>query len=129
MIGIFKNMWKVEGMDYQNNPTGKQSVFRLVYGKQLIGTLSYLDGIWEFKYSDEFKANASFQPIMDFPDKEKSYTNEELWPFFATRIPSLNQPYQIKKIEKANISKNDPVELLKLFGNETITNPFRLVSV
>jgi HipA-like protein len=65
---------------------------------------------------------------MDFPVKEKKYTNEELWPFFATRIPSLNQPYQIKKIENAKISKNDSVGLLKLFGAETITNPFRLVA-
>ncbi|MBK5203667.1 MAG: HipA N-terminal domain-containing protein [Prolixibacteraceae bacterium] len=128
MIGILKKIWKVEGMDFKDNPADSQGVFRLVYGKQLIGVLTYSNGVWSFEYSSEFKRNSFAQPIMDFPVKEKKYTNEQLWPFFATRIPSLNQPYQIKKIEQANISKNDSVGLLKLFGTETITNPFRLVA-
>lgn len=128
MMGFLKKIWKVEGMDFKDNPTDSQGVFRLVYGKQLIGELTYSKGVWNFEYSSEFKRNSVAQPIMDFPDKEKKYTNEQLWPFFATRIPSLNQPYQIKKIEKAKISKNDSVGLLKLFGAETITNPFRLVA-
>jgi hypothetical protein len=65
------------------------------------------------------KCNAG---IIDFPNVDKVYTNEVLWPFFAARIPSINQPYQVKKIEKAKINRNDPVALLKLFGLETITN-------
>jgi hypothetical protein len=66
---------------------------------------------------------------MDFPDPEKVYINEQLWPFFASRIPSLNHPFQLKMIRKANISKDDSVGLLRLFGNETITNPFRLLAI
>ncbi len=128
MIGVLKKIWKVEGMDYKDNPTDSQGFFRLLYCKQLIGELTYSNGKWSFEYSTDFINNRFAQPIIDFPDKNKKYTNEELWPFFATRIPSLNQPYQIKKIEKANISKNDSVGLLKLFGTETITNPFRLVA-
>jgi hypothetical protein len=68
-------------------------------------------------------------PITDFPDKQKIYTNQQLWPFFASRIPTLNQPYQLKKIERAKINKNDSVGLLKLFGSETITNPYRLFAL
>ena len=128
MIGVLKKIWKVEDMDFKDNPADSQGFFRLLYGKQLIGELTYSNGKWSFEYSSDFKSNRFAQPIIDLPDKEKKYTNEELWPFFATRIPSLNQPYQIKKIEKANISKNDSVGLLKLFGSETITNPFRLVA-
>ena len=129
MIGVLKKIWKVEGMDFKDNPAGAEGVFRLVYGKQLIGVLTYSDGVWKFEYSDDFRVNSFAQPIMDFPDKGKVYSNQQLWPFFATRIPSLNQPYQLKKIERANVNKNDSVGLLKLFGYETITNPYRLFAI
>jgi hypothetical protein len=66
---------------------------------------------------------------MDFPDKNKVYTNDQLWPFFASRIPSLNQSFQFKKIHKANVKQDDSVGLLRLFGNKTITNPFRLLAL
>ena len=75
----------------KDNPADSQGVFHLVNGKQLIGELTYSNGVWDFEYSSDFKRNSFAQPIMDFPDKEKKYTNEQLWPFFATRIPSLNQ--------------------------------------
>jgi HipA-like protein len=129
MIGVLRKIWKVEGMDFKDNPAGKQGSFSLVFGKQQIGTLVYSSGVWEFKYSAEYKNDPTSTPIIDFPDIEKSYTNQQLWPFFAARIPSLNQPYQIKKIERAKINKDDAVGLLKLFGNETITNPYRLLAI
>jgi HipA-like protein len=129
MIRRLKKIWKVDGMDFKDNPAGSEGVFHLVYGKQLIGMLTYFDGVWKFEYSDDFRNNATSMQIIDFPDMKKIYTNHQLWPFFATRIPSLNQPYQIKKIERANISKDDSVGLLKLFGSETITNPYRLFAI
>ncbi len=129
MIGLVKKLWKVEGMDFKDNPAEITGKFRLIHGKKLIGVLSYEKGKWKFEYSTEFKVKSSLVPITDFPDINKTYVSEELWPFFATRIPALNQPYQLKKIERANISKNDPVGLLKLFGSDTITNPYRLLSV
>ncbi|MCK4920707.1 MAG: HipA N-terminal domain-containing protein [Bacteroidales bacterium] len=124
---IKKILWKVEGMEYSDNPEEIVGVFHLMYGKQLVGDLSYKNKEWVFKYSKDFKNNPSVKPIIDFPDLKKKYSNNNLWPFFATRIPTLNQPYHLKKIRKANISKDNSVALLKLFGNETITNPFRLI--
>ena len=130
MIGKLKKiLWKVDGMEFIDNPAGAKGVFQLKYGKQLIGILSYDNNQWKFKYSDEFRNNQDLNPIIDFPDTDKVYTNEQLWPFFASRIPSLNQPFQFKKIQKANIKHDDSVGLLKLFGNETITNPFRLLAI
>lgn len=125
---IRKIFWKVDGMDFSDNPLGSKGVFHLKYGKLLIGILSYDTNTWTYKYSDEFKNN-SINPIMDFPNPEKVYYNEQLWPFFASRIPSLNQPFQFKKIAKAHININDSVALLRLFGNETITNPFQLLAI
>jgi HipA-like protein len=124
-----KILWKVDGMEFTDNPAGSKGAFQLIYGKQLIGMLSYENNQWTFKYSDEFRSNQVINPIIDFPDPERIYTNEQLWPFFASRIPSLNQSFQFKKIDKAKIKQDDSVGLLRLFGNETITNPFRLLAL
>lgn len=124
-----KILWKVDGMEFTDNPAGSKGAFQLKYGKQVIGVLSYENNQWTFKYSDEFRKNRVINLIIDFPDPDKVYTNEQLWPFFASRIPSLNQSFQFKKIDKANIKQDDSVGLLRLFGNETITNPFRLLAL
>lgn len=126
---IIKYLWKTDGMEYSSLPANTKGEFRLLYDKMLIGILSYEYGNWLFKYSDEFKNSKALKPIMDFPDVDKVYKHTELWPFFATRIPSLNQPFHFKKIKQANANKDDSVALLKLFGNETITNPFKLSPV
>jgi HipA-like protein len=124
-----KILWKVDGMEFTDNPAGSKGAFQLKYRKQVIGVLSYENNQWTFEYSDEFRKDQVINPIIDFPDPDKVYTNEQLWPFFASRIPSLNQSFQFKKIEKANIKRDDSVGLLRLFGNETITNPFRLLAL
>ena len=125
---VKKILWKVDGMDYSDNPIVSESIFHLKYGNLLIGILKYKDNLWTFQYSQEFKEQ-NIMPIIDFPDTEKTYSTEQLWPFFATRIPSINQAFQIERIKKANISKDDSVGLLRLFGNETITNPFQLFAI
>ena len=126
---VKKILWKVDGMEFTDNPAGSKGAFQLKYGKQLIGILSYENNQWTFKYSDEFRSNQVINPIIDFPDPGRIYTNERLWPFFASRIPTLNQSFQFKKIDKAKIKQDDSVGLLRLFGNETITNPFRLLAL
>ncbi len=113
-------------MEFTDNPSGEKGKFQLMYGTLLIGILTYENNFWSFNYSEELKQNRQMNPIIDFPDLNKVYTSEQLWPFFAARIPALNQPYQLRKIARARISKNDAVGLLKLFGKDTITNPFRL---
>jgi len=128
MIKKFKKiLWKVDGMDFSDNPASSKGLFHLKYGDSLIGILTYSNHQWNFSYSDDFKMKHEINPIIDFPNINKIYENDELWPFFATRIPTLNQPFQFKKIRKANIDKDDSVALLKLFGNESINNPFRLL--
>jgi HipA-like protein len=124
-----KKLWKVDGMEFTDNPAGSKGTFHLKYGKQLVGVLSYENNQWTFQYSNEFRENLDLNPIIDFPDPDKVYIDEQLWPFFASRIPSLNQPFQFKKIQKASIKQDDSVGLLKLFGSETINNPFRLFAL
>lgn len=126
---IKRLIWKVEGMDYNDSSAMENASFHLIYGKAIIGTLTYKQAQWTFEYDKIFEENSEAAPIMDFPDMKKTYTSKKLWPFFASRIPAINQPYQIRKITKANIDKKDPVALLRLFGKDTITNPFKLLVI
>jgi len=123
------NIWKVDGMDYNDNPTDTHATFHIVYEKQVIAVLNYNGNVWEFKYTQEFIQNPVTKPIADFPDVNRTYTSKKLWPFFASRIPSINQPFHLKKIRKANIREDDSIGLLKLFGRVTIANPFKLHAV
>jgi len=120
--------WKPEGQEDLNTNFNSNGEFNLFFDKILIGTLKFEKGMWTFSYSPEFQTS-KINAIIDFPDKNKNYQSEQLCPFFATRIPTLNQPYQFKKIEKAKAQKNDEVALLKIFGRSTITNPFQLLSI
>lgn len=102
--------------------------FRLIYGQLPLGVLSYQNSVWEWKYSDAFRAQERIVPLIEFPDVNRVYQTEELWPFFATRAPSLKRPDILQIIEREHIDKNDEVALLTRFGQRTITNPFELVA-
>jgi len=97
-----------------------------MYNTLLIGTLNLKEGIWTFAYSDEFKQQNKIKPLTDFPRVDKVYQNMVLYPFFLHRIPGLNQPKVKATIEKEKIDKTNEAELLKRFGQISITNPFLL---
>ena len=100
--------------------------FRLLFGRTTVGTLIFDSGKWKYHYSEEFKRKEDFRPIVQFPDKEKDYESDELWPFFAMRIPSPKQPAIQRIMAEENIDEADRVHLLKRFGKRTISNPFVL---
>lgn len=100
--------------------------FFLFLGDLLIGTLSVTDGKWKFEYSDEFKKHSEIRPLIEFPELNEVYEKEQLWQFFASRIPSMEQPDVEDVLENENIAEDDAVALLKRFGQRTITNPFEL---
>ena len=104
----------------------KKVRFFLKYGDLLVGTLSVEDGVWKFEYSDQFKQSKFLRPIVEFPDLDKIYESKELWQFFASRIPSPEQPEVGEILRREHISEDDSVSLLKRFGTRTISNPFQL---
>ena len=125
LINIF---WKPEGLEEIKTPKFKTVVFKLNYDDIIVGTLELKNGEWCFTYSNQFKNDDTLSAIIDFPDKNKSYKSEDLWPYFITRIPSLKQPYMKNLMAKKHIDSSDPVDLLKYFGKKTITSPFELVA-
>jgi len=106
----------------------KEATFQLNLDEMVVGILSFKDGNWMFKYSDEYKEN-SLSPISGFPAIDKIYRSEDLWPFFSSRIPSLARQNIQDKIKKKGINENDYLALLSFFGKRTITNPFELHNI
>ncbi|MCI0524091.1 MAG: HipA N-terminal domain-containing protein [Acidobacteria bacterium] len=107
-------------------PPGVRAKFLLKYGDLLVGTLSVQDGKWKFEYSDEFRRKDLLRPIVEFPDVNKTYESDELWQFFASRIPSPEQAEVEEILKRENIEEDDAVRLLQRFGKRTIANPFEL---
>ena len=107
-------------------PLDKKVRFILKYGDLLIGTLSVEGGAWKFEYSEQYKQSKAFRPLVEFPDVDRVYESKELWQFFASRIPSPEQPEVDEILKRERISEDDSVALLKRFGTRTISNPFHL---
>ncbi|MGH7844784.1 MAG: HipA N-terminal domain-containing protein [Candidatus Binatia bacterium] len=107
-------------------PLDKKVRFFLKYREISIGTLSVEDGLWKFEYSDQFKQSKVYRPIVEFPDVDKIYESKELWQFFASRIPSPEQPDVEEILKREHISEDDSVSLLKRFGMRTVSNPYQL---
>ena len=103
--------------------------FTVKYKDLIVGYLELQNREWLFLYSDEFKHQDHIAPLPDYPDVNKVYENDELWPFFLIRIPSLKQPKVQNIISKENIDPSSQVELLKRFGAKSISNPFELTYV
>lgn len=127
MLSVLKGLFK-EPIGLGGTKTKAQSHerFGLGYKELVIGSLLFKSGEWIFEYSEEFKNQNEIQPLIDFPDKNKTYRSEELWPFFLSRIPGLSQPAVKELLRKENIDEDDEAALLKRFGRTSISNPFTL---
>lgn len=110
-----------------NVPKNEEAKFNLTVDKIQIGTLYCKDGEWYFKYTNEFKDHSDeYNRITGFPDLNKTYKSETLWPFFQIRIPGLKQPAVQEIIKEEKIDQTNEAALLKRFGKKTITNPYEL---
>lgn len=109
-------------------PKDEEAKFILTVDKIRIGTLYCEKGEWYFKYADDFKNHSDeYNRIVGFPDLDKIYKSDSLWPFFQIRIPGLKQPAIQEIIKKEKIDQANEVALLKRFGEKTISNPYQLV--
>jgi HipA-like protein len=125
MLKTFVNkFWFPEENDQFHITENKDVNFQLYYNNEIIGNLSFMDGCWKFEYSDEFKLQNKILPLVNFPQKEKTYQSNTLWPFFASRIPGSAQLMASEKNQDTDLT-----HLLKKYGKRSITNPFVLQAV
>lgn len=118
---IFARLFWSENQQDMVLAADNDASFSINLGKLLVGTLLYSNQMWYFRYSDEFKRQNRILPLVNFPSKDKEYSARELWPFFASRIPSNAQ----LQIDKDKLQDNI-VTLLQRFGRKTVANPYEL---
>jgi HipA-like protein len=106
-------------------PVKVRSSIEVWFNTLHVGTLTRDEGLWHFCYSTAFKQQSEVAPITDFPDRDRDYTSKNLWPFFALRIPSINQPQVRDYLKEHNPSEE---MLLNRFGRSSASNPFTLAS-
>lgn len=120
------NNW-LEQDEKTHAPRDKEATFALKYEGLTVGILSLKGGTWRFHYTDEFRQREDLRSIVEFPNTDRTYESQELWPFFATRIPSTKQEAIQKITRREEIDITDEVQLLKRFGRQTIANPYQLL--
>lgn len=118
---------RAEGQEEIETPRDVDATFVLQYNDLTIGTLRLQKGIWRFAYSAEFRKQSEIQPLVSFPDTARVYESKDLWPFFMARIPGLSQPEVQETIRNEKLDEHNSVDLLKRFGERTISNPFVLL--
>lgn len=129
MIDAIKRAWsrlRAEDHSEMVTPADVTTTFVLQFEDLPVGFLTLANGIWQFSYSEEFKRQSEVKPLVDFPQLEKVYRNDHLWPFFLARIPSLSQPQVEETIRREGLDRNSSAALLRRFGERTISNPFVL---
>lgn len=119
------DLLKPDGHDELKTPNSSAE-FALLFEHLPVGLLSLENGIWSFRYTVEFKRQSRIKPLPEFPILDNVYHSKTLWPFFAFRIPGMNQPQAKDLAQKKGITEGNIVELLDLFGRKSINNPFEL---
>jgi HipA-like protein len=122
---LFKNEEQSEALEL-TTPKDAQAHFVLSYKNLPIGYLNHVNGIWKFYYSEDFKQQKKLDVLVDFPERAKIYESSYLWPFFAHRIPGIDQPNIKEIIKDEKLNPTNQIDLLRRFGKKTITNPFEL---
>jgi len=125
MKNLLSRLFGKEDHEFKIDQT-QPSRFLLKIEGLLVGILFTEGGLWKFRYSKEFRQQDKYRRLIGFSDLEKEYQSEDLWPFFKIRIPGLKQPMIQEILEKENIDKENEAQLLKRFGERTMTNPYVL---
>lgn len=90
-----------------------------------VGTLRMDGAEWIFSYSEAFRNQSKVAPIIDFPHVDQEYRSNQLWPFFALRVPSLAQTNVREYLAKTK-KEPDDARLMREFGRRSVANPFVL---
>lgn len=132
MLQRIRQLFRPEGQAQVATPDHEPATFILRYGNLEVGSLHLREGEWMFEYSPSFRDQlarpAGVQPLLEFPDVQRTYRSAELWPFFLARIPSAAQPQVQEEIDRRGLDATNAAQLLKAFGERSIANPFLLLA-
>jgi len=104
----------------------KNAIFVLVLGRLPMLVLSRNSDGWTMRYTDAFKNQSRVAPLVPFPDVNKVYRSQELWPFFSVRIPSIARPEVERTVREEHLDYDDLAAMLRRFGRRSVADPFEL---
>jgi HipA-like protein len=93
----------------------------------LVGVLVVAPEAFEFSYSEEFR-ESKLPTIPSFPDREKIYRSDTLFPFFQVRIPPISRRDVARVLKERSIGDDDIYEQLKVLGERTAASPYRCLA-
>lgn len=109
-------------------PSARLDVFQVLPGgeRRLVGHLSQEGALFVFQYSAGFISDPRAVPITGFPDLREVYRSEELWPFFAIRVPPLEREDIREVVANKQLSTDDPLRLLAHLARRSVSSPYEL---
>jgi len=96
-----------------------------------VGELNFDGEVYRFFYikgAEVAKEEASFQPLVSFPDFRQIYESTELFPMFANRVMPESRPEYRQTIEWLALpeNQNDPLAFLARTGGAKVTDKFEI---
>lgn len=78
-----------------------------------------------FRYDPIFAQAQDATPISAFPDLDQEYRSEDLWPFFAVRLPPVEREDVKRALEQRHIPESDVLRLLAELSRRGVSSPYR----
>jgi HipA-like protein len=94
-------------------------------GKKVIGTLWKDGNEFVFRYDPKFVRSEGAKPISAFPDLDEEYRREDLWPFFAVRLPPVDREDVRRVLKERHIPESDVLRLLGEVSGRGVSSPYR----
>ena len=88
-----------------------------------VGTLTIEPTRFVFTYSKSFQTSG-LPLIPGFPDLEKTYEAELLFPFFQIRIPPRKRSDVARVVAANGIDDADTFTMLRVLGSRTVASPY-----
>lgn len=102
---------------------------QLVYGGRPVAELKKErmgeQELYHFRYLPAFKEQ-NLAPLPGLPDTLQDHWSEDLWGFFAERIPDIRRPEIDALLKARKINRHDELVLLAELGGRAVTDPFEI---
>lgn len=94
----------------------------------IVGQLTK-NGLFEFRYDKDIKSaiDDGFTPLLCFQDLNRSYTDEKLFPAFASRLPDKKRRDIQEILSKYDLKEYDEYMLLKKSGARLPIDSFEFI--
>lgn len=94
-------------------------------GRRTLGRLSKEGREFVFRYDPGFARSPDAKPISAFPALDREYRQEELWPFFAVRLPPVEREDVRAAMQRRHIPESDVLRLLAELSGRGVSSPYR----